>query len=143
MENNSKILKYSLIIAVLLVLSYAVVAVIDIYTLDNCESPSNTPQASFQFIQQESNISVQHKGGDDLEADKTYIKSNINTWVWADLDNGDTTISTGENVSFAITDSADIRVEYQYPPPDRSPFNPFEEPCYTDRNQTIAMFQPG
>jgi len=87
-------------------------------------------------------IEIRYTGEFPAKANKTYIETNEETMPWTALHRSQSAVLTyGDNVSVTTSSGNQIRVVYQMPPPDRSPFNPLEEPCYTDRNQTIATYE--
>jgi hypothetical protein len=100
----------------------------------------------FDIVEQESSqVEIVYLGSGETtaEANKTYIQINEQTSVWSDIQppGSDNVLQYGDNLTISVQNTVEIRVVYQLPPPNRSPLNPFAEPCYNERNQTIVSYE--
>ena len=73
-----------------------------------------------------------------MAANKTYVVINNRSRLWADLQSpqADGMVVAGDTVFVRISRGDTVRIEYQRPPP-AGRLNPFEDPCYAERNQTV------
>ena len=101
--------------------------------------------ATFEITESNStqgrSIQILYRGGEKLDTTQIFIATNNHTWSWSELvsSESDTVIDAGDTVSVTISSEATVDILYQRPPPSNR-LNPFEEPCYKERNQTLQTY---